>query len=279
MFIRTICSTGSYRLNKKTTIDNGCSCELNQDIDLASGVQQLLFPRSSPVCDWCCIGVKNQMASGLGGDYFDFIRMPDGCQTLFIGDVTGHGLHASVIMSLIYGFIHRASLEECDPLTVVTGINTFLRSFAVRSEELDHLFSSTLFFAIIDPKSLRMHYINCGHVSPLIKRGKQLTRLEPTAPPLGFFETPDIEQGTFEFSYGDRLLLYTDGISEAANNDGKPFGSSGVETALMTLDGDHLEFLDQAYAQMMAFGCASPPLDDCTAIVLDFHKPLPGAQV
>ena len=90
--------------------------EVITDVDLASSVQQLLFPKSSPVCSWCCIGVKNRMANGLGGDYFDFITMPDDCQTLLVGDVTGHGLSASVVMSLIYGFIHRAALESCSPL-------------------------------------------------------------------------------------------------------------------------------------------------------------------
>lgn len=256
---------------------NDCHCKLNNDVDLATRVQQLLFPRSTPVCDWCCIGVKNQMAGGLGGDFFDFIRMPDGCQTLFLGDVTGHGLHASVVMSLIYGYIHRATVGICDPLATVSGINSFLRSFADRSERLDHFFSTTLFFATIDPKSLHMHYINCGQVAPLIRRNEQLIRLEPTAPPLGFFEVPDIHQGSFTFRPGDRILLHTDGISEATNSRGEPFGSAGVEEALLTLAADHLEFLDGLYQRMLAFGCITPPRDDCTAIVLDFHNHLPGS--
>ncbi len=258
---------------KEKTFDNGCNCALNDDIHLASRVQQLLFPRSSPVCDWCCIGVKNQMATDLGGDYFDFIRMPDGCQTLFLGDVTGHGLHASVVMSLIYGFIHRATSNECNPLGVVTGINAFLRSFARRSKKLDHFFSTTLFFATIDPQSLRMHYINCGQVAPLIRRDQELIRLEPTAPPLGFFDQPEIGQASFQFAGEDRLLLYTDGISEAVNAAGRQFGPQRIEKALLELAGDHQEFLDLAYDRMRDFGCLMPPQDDCTAIVLDIHQP------
>ncbi len=216
------------------------------------------------------------MAKGLGGDYFDFIEMRDGCQTLYLGDVTGHGLHASVIMSLIYGFIRHASLDKCDPLAVVTGINCFLRNFAARSQKIDHLFSTTLFFAIIDPRSLKMHYINCGHVNPLIRRGDQLIHLETTAPPLGFFKDPDIEQETFEFNVGDRLLLYTDGLSEAVNSAGEQYGTNRVESVLMELGGDHIEFLDAVYQRSLDFGCIHPPADDCTAIVLDFHQPLPG---
>lgn len=218
------------------------------------------------------------MAAGLGGDYFDFIRMADGCQTLFIGDVTGHGLHASVVMSLIYGYMHRAASEECAPLPVVQGINALLRGFASRSKRLDHFFSTTLFFAIIDPGSLRMDYINCGHTVPLIRRGKRLSLLETTASPLGFFAAPEIGLGHFEFQQGDRMLLYTDGISEATNPQGEVFGRGGLESALMSLNDDYMEFLEQIFGRMQEFGCPTPPRDDCTAIVLDFHSPLPGAR-
>ena len=266
---------GRLNVTKKKS-DMTCSCELNSDLDLASNVQQLLFPRSSPVCSWCCIGVKNLMAQGLGGDYFDFIEMRDGCQTLYLGDVTGHGLHASIIMSLIYGFIHNVSLDKCNPLAVVTGINHLLRSFAARSEKFDHLFSTTLFFAIIDPQSFNMHYINCGQIKPLIRRDKQVIRLKTTAPPLGFFDNPEIGQGTFEFQPGDRMLLYTDGLSEATNSTNEQYGNSRVESCLLDIEGDHIEFLDRLYQRNIDFGCLQPPADDCTAIILDLHKPLPG---
>jgi len=267
-----------YVLTKDKRQNETCSCELSQELDLATSIQQLLFPQSSPICSWCCIGVKNRMAQGLGGDFFDFIEMRDGCQTLYLGDVTGHGLHASVIMSLIYGFIHHASLDDCNPLATITGINRLLRHFAARSQQYDHLFSTTIFFAIIDPKSLKMHYINCGHINPLIRRENQLIRLESTAPPLGFFEDPEVRQGTFEFRAGDRLLLYTDGLSEAVNSSGEQYGNHRIEAALMDLEDDHMQLLGEIYQRAADFGCVSPPVDDCTAIVLDFHKPLSGVQ-
>ena len=137
------------------------------ELDLAEKVQQLLLPKSSPVCTWCCIGVKNRMAAGLGGDYFDFITMPDECQSLFIGDVTGHGLHASVVMSLIYGFIHRAALGTCAPLELMQQVNEFLVDFSRRSQTIDQYFSSSLFYGIINPGTLNMHYVNAGHVPAL----------------------------------------------------------------------------------------------------------------
>jgi serine phosphatase RsbU (regulator of sigma subunit) len=127
------------------------------------------------------------MAEGLGGDYFDFISMPDACQALFIGDVTGHGIHASIVMALVYGFMHRATKGECDPREIVQQVNRFLLSFGSRSRVIDQYFSSTLFFGIIDPKSLRMAYVNAGHVAPLLLSNGKIIDFAPTGPPVGFF--------------------------------------------------------------------------------------------
>ena len=113
---------------------------------LAREVQQLLLPKGSPACAWYCMGVRNRMARDLGGDYFEFLTMPDDYQAIFIGDVTGHGLHASVVMALLYGFIHHASAGGSAPLETMSRVNAFLRTFAERSQRLDHLFSSTLFY-------------------------------------------------------------------------------------------------------------------------------------
>jgi len=262
-------------LEKETRMRrNPCNCDL--DINLASDVQQLLFPKSSPLCDWCCIGVKNLMARGLGGDYFDFIPMPDGCQSLFVGDVTGHGLHASLVMALLYGYIHRSSQAYCSPVDLVREINAFLQSFAKRSKELDHYFSSTLFCASIDPRSLRMSYVNAGHPAPLVRRGGEILTLPATAPPVGFFDSPTIPAGSFQFQHEDRLLLYTDGITEAWNEEEELFGSERLRAILREKNGDHQEFLRHLFAVLRDFGTDDSPADDCTAIVIDFSRPSGG---
>lgn len=242
------------------------------EIDLATHVQQLLFPKSSPVCNWCCIGYKNRMAWGLGGDFFDFITMPDDCQAIFIGDVTGHGLHASVVMSLLYGFIHRSARAGCAPLATVREVNNFLQSFAIRSREFDHYFSATLFFGIINPETLEMHYVNAGHPAPLVRRGDTIFSLPTTAPPVGFFDDPKIGLQSFQFVKMDRFLLYTDGVSDATNSRGEPFGLERLQQVLQQNGDDHLEFLEQIFTALQRFGTDDPPVDDCTAIVLDFHS-------
>ncbi len=247
-----------------------------QEIDVAGHVQKLLFPKSSPVCDWSCVGVKNRMAEGLGGDYFDFLSLPDGCQALFIGDVTGHGLSAAVVMTLVYGYIHRSAESICAPTEVVAWVNRFLLSFADRSEEFDHYFSSTLFLGFIQPESLMMAYVNAGHPAPLIRRGDRLYSLPTTAPPVGFFADPEIGMGTFQFEKQDRILLYTDGITESAGKLGGMYGFDRLEHLLKTTDSDHMEFLDRLFQDLKDFTGEAPPEDDCTAIVIDFHNRLPG---
>ena len=114
------------------------------------------------------------MAKGLGGDFFDFVALPDGCQAFFLGDVTGHGLSAAVVMSLLYGYIYRSADEICSPLDVVQRVNRFLQSFADRSREFDYHFSATLFLGFIHPDTLGMEYINAGHPAPLVRRRQAL---------------------------------------------------------------------------------------------------------
>lgn len=250
---------------------------MDSELALAHKIEDLLFPKSSPLCTWCCIGIRNQMADELGGDYFDFITMPDGCQTLFIGDVTGHGLHASIVMSLVYGYLHRATQGECDPVSLVSQVNRFLTSFARRSQALDHFFSSTLFFGIIDPVTLEMVYVNAGHVPPLVLRGEEIIPFNTTTQPVGFFDDLEIGSGRFRFAAGDRLLLYTDGIVESANRAGELFGRERLGETLRTATGDDAEFLDTLFNCLQGFVGGEPPEDDCTAIVVDFNtfRPAP----
>ena len=246
-----------------------CSCGL--DVHLASQVQKLLFPKSSPVCTWCCMGVKFRMANGLGGDYFDFITLPDNCQLIMIGDVTGHGLGASVVMSLLYGFIHRASINQCDALKIAVDLNEFLEKFASRSKKFDHYFSTTFFCGIIDPETLCMHYVSAGHPPPLVRRAGDILDLRTTAPPLGFFVDPEIGMATFQFEKFDRMLLFTDGITETSDLKGELFGRERLKKVLFKDEADHISFLDYLFAELEKFNGSTPPNDDCTAICIDFH--------
>ena len=177
------------------------------------------------------------MAHEVGGDYFDFLTMSDACQVILLGDVTGHELHASLVMALLYGYIHGAFRVSCPCQDIVRQINEFLLSFARRSKKYDQFFSSTLFYGIINPKTQRMTYVNAGHPAPLVRRDDGLFTLSATSHPLGFFSSPEIAMESIELQKNDRLLLYTDGITEATNQAGEPFGQKRVGEVLLGADG------------------------------------------
>lgn len=247
------------------------SAQTSRDVRLAGDVQRLLLPKSSPVCSWCHMAARNRMADVLGGDFFDFIELKDGCQVLFVGDVTGHGLHASVVMSLVYGFIHHATLEGCDPQILVAELNTFLRTFAQRTVRLDHFFSATLFFAVIIPRTLTMHYVNAGHPAGLVRRAGGLIRLPATSHPVGYFDEAEFRVGTFQLEAGDRLLLYTDGLVDSTNPQGELFGCDRLDKAFLKPAGTPEAFLDALFEDVAQHLGGQPLFDDCTAIVVDFH--------
>lgn len=241
------------------------------EVKLAGEVQKLLLPKGSPLCSWCCMAARNRMANILGGDFYDFIELEDGCQVLFVGDVTGHGLHASVVMALAYGFIHRAVRDVCNPYEIVSALNRCLRTFARRSEKLDHFFSATLFFGIIDPQSKSMSYVNAGHPAGLVMRKGELLRLPATSHPVGYFEQAEFQVDSFQFADHDRLLLYTDGVIDSSNPQGEMFGAERLEETVRRLKGDHEAFLESLFAEVRHYLNGQPLFDDCTAIVADFH--------
>lgn len=241
------------------------------EVKLAGEVQSLLLPKTPPQCGWCCVAARNRMANVVGGDFYDFIQLHDGCQAVFVGDVTGHGLHATVVMALVYGFVHRAVQEKCDPDGMVMELNSFLRTFARRSEQLDHFFSATLFFGVIDPGSLQMRYVNAGHPSGLVRRGDEVLRLPATSHPVGYFDRDNFREESFQFAAGDRFFLYTDGLVDSGNPAGEMFGNTRLEDTFNRLHGDHMVFLDKLFATIEDFMDGQSPFDDCTAIVMDIH--------
>src|SRR5581483_4326986 len=190
------------------------------ELEIAARVQQKLFPapaRRLRTIDYAgaCLPARS-----IGGDYYDFLELGDESLAFVLGDVSGKGIPAALLM---------ANLQACFRTQAAAGLH---RPAEILEAVHRHFYSSTqsdrfatLFFGVYDDHTRRMRYINCGHCAPLLVRAQgQVVRLEPTATMLGAFEQWDCGEEQATLAPGDTLLLYSDGVTEAASDAGEDFG-------------------------------------------------------
>lgn len=195
-----------------------------QEIEIAKQVQARLFPQIHPPVNTLEYAGVCLQAREVGGDYFDFLELGQQRLGLVIGDVSGKGIAAALLMANLQANLR----SQC--ASGLTHPELFLRSVnrLFYENTVDSAFAS-LFFAEYDDQSHRLRYANCGHLSGLVVRADNtLQRLESTGTLLGLFREWDCGLGECELRAGDLLALYTDGITEAYNDAGEEFGEQSL---------------------------------------------------
>jgi phosphoserine phosphatase RsbU/P len=203
----------------------------HSELEIARTVQQGLFPArggsgSGVEFEGMCVPARE-----IGGDYYDFLRYPDGRIGFVLADVSGKGVPAALLMANLQALFRSQSFS--DIRTMLGNVNTHF----FRSTPPAHY--ATAFFAIYHPRTRTFEYANCGHPSALLLsgNGEKIRKLETTATVLGIvdgFET-DVESMTLDA--GDSVLMFTDGVTEAGIDFGEEFGENRVETAMRRLHG------------------------------------------
>jgi len=196
----------------------------SQEIEIARQVQARLFPQVHPEVKTLEYAGVCLQARQVGGDYFDFLDLGQQRLGLVIGDVSGKGIAAALLMANLQGNLRSQSA------IILTQPKAFLRSvnqlFYANTAESAY---ASLFFAEYDSESRRLRYANCGHLSGLIlSSDDKLFRLDSTATLVGLFPNWDCEFAEFPLAPGDLLALYTDGITEAVNSRGEDFGEDNL---------------------------------------------------
>jgi serine phosphatase RsbU (regulator of sigma subunit)/catechol 2,3-dioxygenase-like lactoylglutathione lyase family enzyme len=195
-----------------------------QEIKIAKEVQARLFPQIRPQAKTLEYAGVCLQARQVGGDYFDFLDLGQQRLGLVIGDVSGKGIAAALLMANL-----QANLRSQCALAL-THPELFLRSVnrLFYQNTVDSAYAS-LFFAEYDDESHRLRYANCGHLSGLILRGDgKCCRLHSTGTLLGLFQDWECKFAEFELASGDLLMLYTDGITEALTDRGEEFGEENL---------------------------------------------------
>lgn len=239
--------------------------KMEDELQIARGIQKGLLPSVLPSIPSIDIAATNISSKQVGGDYYDVIATHDGCYIIAIGDVSGKGTPASLLMANLQATI-RALVPLRLPLSELTARVNDLMCDNTGSDRF-----ITFFWAEIDPVARTFTYVNAGHNYPYVMHSDGTThRLDRGGMILGVLPTSaPYEQAVIPLESGDLLVLFTDGVSEAMSSEGLEYGEERLEAVLSALrDAPALQITEAIHANILEFTRGAPQSDDITMMVL-----------
>jgi sigma-B regulation protein RsbU (phosphoserine phosphatase) len=233
----------------------------------ACEVQQRFMQHLRPMIDTLDYSARCRQVHELGGDFYDFQLLPDNRLALAVGDASGKGLAAALMISNVQSSLRTAALfTGNDGPAVLEAVNhqVYESSLADRY--------ATLFYGVFDRATRTLRYVNAGHNPPMVMRqDSSIIWLETGGAPVGIFPSWAYAEGVVQLKAGDMILAYTDGIIEALSPDGEEWGVEGFRRAAAETDAQCAN--DMIHAIFTAIdefsrGCQT---DDATVIALRVH--------
>jgi len=238
--------------------------KLEQELAIAAGIQESLFPSCLPSLPQSDLAARNRQARLVGGDYYDALPMDGGRSLLCVADISGKGLPAALLMANIQA-----------TLRAIIGAHATLAELASRVNALLHASTppnkfATGFFLAYDPETGRAVYVNGGHNDGIVLRTDgSVQLLTTTGLPLGLFPKADYEEGCVTLSPGDLLMIYSDGVTEAQNESEDDFEMERVIEVLKAhRESSASMIVEEMVSQIDAFVGAAPQHDDITLMIL-----------
>ena len=239
---------------------------INREIEIAREVQEHLFPQFIPQLPGVSLAGACRPAQAVGGDYFDFIQLPDGRLALAVGDVSGKGVSAALVMAGLRAAIHFMMLEEGrhDLAKLMANVNRVIYEGSTITRY------ATFFFAIFDPAQKQLRFVNAGHNPPVILRaGVSPILLEAGGPVIGLIPNLAYEEQTVVLDPGDLLIAYTDGISEAMTAKDEEWGEERmIASALAVRTMAAGAIVERLFSDADLFTNGAPQQDDMTLLVM-----------
>lgn len=230
-----------------------------QEMNIAASIQQRLMRVTIPDVPFARVQARNIPCKEVGGDFFDVIRT-DKSLTVVLTDVSGKGISAAILASILQGLLYAQLIQDLPLENVVGVVNRFLCE-KVAGEKY-----ATMIIARLHSDG-RLEYVNCGHVTPLLISDGKCTELEGGNLPVGLINDVTYEAGTTRVSPGSRLVLVTDGVTEAEDAQGDMYGSERLVDLFPNCRG-----IEDVFSSIGQF-CAGTPLnDDCTVVQLTFTE-------
>jgi serine phosphatase RsbU (regulator of sigma subunit) len=238
--------------------------QMSQEMAQAAEIQRGLMPRQDPVAPGLDSAGQSLPCLAVGGDYFDYVPMPGGSLGVLVGDVSGKGLPAALLMSSLQARVQVLAEETEDMTTLMTRLNRSICSTCPGNRFI------TLFMARANPATGHLAYSNAGHNPPLLFRASgRVEQLDTGGPVLGILKNMSYQAATTVIEPGDRLLLYTDGVTEALNPQDQEYGEQRLLNIVARHPNSTARTIVQAVlADVTDFTQGRPAVDDITLVVL-----------
>jgi hypothetical protein len=240
---------------------------LENELLLAKRVQGDLQPKPNSILPDVMFAASAVAADHVGGDFYDIFEVNPGKTAIVLGDVSGKGVSAALLVSVLQGAIRSSTSSRHE--SSCERINKML------CELTAHARFATLFWGLYDPADGMLRYVNAGHAAPMLIRHGQnrIERLDHGGPVLGLLPSARYMAGSVKIEGPDTLILYSDGVNEAANENREEFGEVRLQEVISDAAGATPEELcGRVMSRVARFAHAGPSADDRTLVVVRFQR-------
>jgi sigma-B regulation protein RsbU (phosphoserine phosphatase) len=240
--------------------------KMEEELQVASGIQQSLLPRALPSDGWFRAAGSSVPTHEVGGDYFDVVQVSDNCWSAVAADVSGKGVSSALLAGLLQGAFLGIAGRVDGMEDRFARLNRFLND-RTGGEKY-----ATVFYCALD-RTGAMHYINAGHCAPVLVRcSGALETLEATGMPVGLLDSAVYGMQAVSLAPRDKVVIYTDGITEAQGPGGEFFGRKRLRDVIRGNPGvGCTELHDAVLSAVDTFTAGMPQSDDLTLVVLEYR--------
>jgi phosphoserine phosphatase RsbU/P len=238
--------------------------KFEQELKVAAAIQQSLLPVANREGAFFSTAAASIACRAVGGDFFDYVDLPDGAFGFAVGDVAGKGAPAALLTAVLQGVFASQASSGSSPSETLSKVNIALIRRAIESR------FATALYAVIGPKG-ELSYCNAGHNPPMVFGKNGVERLDKGGLILGLFEHATFEEGTTKLEAGDLLVAFSDGVTEALSTEGEEYGEQRLlDCVQANRDKSVTEVLDSIFASVRVFTAGAVQSDDVTALVLRY---------
>jgi sigma-B regulation protein RsbU (phosphoserine phosphatase) len=263
--LTTLASVAAIRVENARLVEARFQQErLERELQLAMEIQQRFQPTAPPSVPGYELQGISFPCYEIGGDYYDFIQREDGRLVIALGDVSGKGTAAALLMSSLHAAIHAQTGSHDTLVKTISAVNRYL------ADNIPSNRFVTLFYAELDPESGAVSFLNAGHNPPLIVHAAgTVEQLASGGLPLGIKADADYREGRTHLEMGDVLVIYSDGVTEAASPSGEEFGPTRLyEVVSRNVDASAAGIRDRIESALTKFSQGTQAADDITLVIV-----------